>query len=177
MASIFGGVLLNGYLLLAPLVFFVVKVVIPFYFFDFYYELGTEYWDNVYKDLGTSGVSKSRGVTPPVYPNGWFKLANSRDVPKGKILNVRYWGQDFVLFRGQDGKIGMLDAYCTHLGAHLGVGGKVKGNCLECPFHGWKVNIVSLFIGFVSFFCFVFLSFFFRFPCFRFRFFGLVPSH
>ncbi len=31
-----------------------------------------------------------------------------------------------------------LEAFCAHMGANLGVGGKVKLNqCIECPFHGW----------------------------------------
>ena len=32
----------------------------------------------------------------------------------------------------------MLDAYCPHLGANIGIGGRVIGDCLECPFHGWQ---------------------------------------
>jgi hypothetical protein len=33
-----------------------------------------------------------------------------------------------------------MDAYCPHLGAHLGVGGRVDGDELVCPFHGWRFN-------------------------------------
>ena len=43
-----------------------------------------------------------------------------------------------VVFRGEDGKVAVTDAYCPHLGANLGRGGKVVGNCIECPFHGWQ---------------------------------------
>ena len=32
----------------------------------------------------------------------------------------------------------MLDAHCQHLGANLAVGGKVEGECIRCPFHGWR---------------------------------------
>ena len=32
----------------------------------------------------------------------------------------------------------VTDAYCPHLGAHLGFGGKVEGDCIKCPFHEWK---------------------------------------
>jgi cholesterol 7-desaturase len=32
----------------------------------------------------------------------------------------------------------VLSAYCPHLGANLGVGGKVCGESIECPFHGWR---------------------------------------
>jgi len=36
--------------------------------------------------------------------------------------------------------IHVLDAFCPHLGANLGVGGKVVGDCIECPFHGWQYS-------------------------------------
>ena len=34
----------------------------------------------------------------------------------------------------------VMDAHCPHLGAHLAVGGRVEGECLRCPFHGWKFD-------------------------------------
>jgi phenylpropionate dioxygenase-like ring-hydroxylating dioxygenase large terminal subunit len=33
-----------------------------------------------------------------------------------------------------------MDAYCEHLGAHLGFGGHVEGEVIECGFHGWQWN-------------------------------------
>lgn len=31
-----------------------------------------------------------------------------------------------------------LHSYCAHLGANLGIGGKVVNQkCIQCPFHGW----------------------------------------
>ena len=33
-----------------------------------------------------------------------------------------------------------MDAHCPHLGAHLAVGGRVEGDCIRCPFHGWKYD-------------------------------------
>ena len=33
-----------------------------------------------------------------------------------------------------------MDAHCPHLGAHLAVGGKVEGDRLRCPFHGWAFD-------------------------------------
>ena len=32
----------------------------------------------------------------------------------------------------------MLDAYCLHLGANMGVGGTVEGEHIVCPWHGWQ---------------------------------------
>ncbi len=34
--------------------------------------------------------------------------------------------------------VSVVDAYCPHLGAHLGYGGRVDGERLVCPFHGWQ---------------------------------------
>jgi hypothetical protein len=34
----------------------------------------------------------------------------------------------------------VLDAHCAHLGAHLGEGGRVMGETIRCPFHGWQYD-------------------------------------
>eukprot|EP00126_Sphaerothecum_destruens_P015860 Sdes_comp9929_c0_seq1m1472 len=74
---------------------------------------------------------------PPPFPNGWFKLAESCDVSTGAVRYIQALGADFAVFRGGNGKIAVLHAFCTHMGANL-AGGKVKGSTLECPFHGWR---------------------------------------
>ena len=76
---------------------------------------------------------------PPPFPNGWFKIAESGDVPIGKVRYVRALGCDFAVFRGMDGKARVIHAFCPHMGANL-AGGQVKENHLECPFHGWKFS-------------------------------------
>lgn len=43
-----------------------------------------------------------------------------------------------VVFRTEKGVPHVFDAYCPHLGANLGVGGIVRGDCIECPFHQWS---------------------------------------
>ncbi len=53
---------------------------------------------------------------------------------------VSYLGRDLVLFRGDDGTARVFDAHCPHLGAHLGVGGRVCGDGIACPFHGWRFD-------------------------------------
>lgn len=74
------------------------------------------------------------------FPTGWFRIAASRDLPIGKVQALRYFGRDLVLFRTEDGKPNLLDAHCPHVGAHLGHGGKVRGNTIQCPFHGWRIG-------------------------------------
>ncbi|KAL6049650.1 cholesterol 7-desaturase [Balamuthia mandrillaris] len=90
---------------------------------------------------GEIRTNKMRGKTPPPFPNGWFKLLDSFQLRKGEVKNVEAFGVNLAVFRADDdeGKVSILDAYCPHLGANL-AGGKVVGDCLECPFHGWKFD-------------------------------------
>jgi len=84
---------------------------------------------------------KKLGRLPPPYPNSWFKILSSEDVKAGDCIDIQVFGQALVVFRSEDGKtLSCLDAYCPHLGANLGVMGKVVGSNIRCPFHGWMFN-------------------------------------
>jgi 3-ketosteroid 9alpha-monooxygenase subunit A len=72
------------------------------------------------------------------YPRGWFVVAFSDELPPLGVKPLRYFGQDLVAFRGADGQARVLDAFCPHLGAHLGYGGTVSGDAIQCPFHAWR---------------------------------------
>lgn len=76
----------------------------------------------------------------PRYPKGWFQVAYSDEVAAGTTTALKYFGKDLVLMRGEDGEARIFDAFCPHLGAHLGYGGQVIGNELKCPFHGWQFD-------------------------------------
>ena len=80
------------------------------------------------------------GDLPPVYPNGWFHLCFSKDVARGTVKYVQQLGEHFAVFRGESGQVHVLDAYCPHMGANLAIGGRVQGDCLDCPFHGWQFD-------------------------------------
>jgi nitrite reductase/ring-hydroxylating ferredoxin subunit len=73
-------------------------------------------------------------------PNGWFIVGEARDLAPGDVQAFKVYDTDVVLFRGEDGAPHMVDAYCAHLGAHIGVGGRVEGDCIRCPFHGWRYD-------------------------------------
>ncbi|MFO0576790.1 MAG: Rieske 2Fe-2S domain-containing protein [Polyangia bacterium] len=77
------------------------------------------------------------GVTELPPPRGWFSIGSVEDTPVGTVQNHRIAGHDLVAFRGADGVLAVADAFCPHLGAHLGHGGRVDGNDLRCPFHGF----------------------------------------
>ena len=73
-------------------------------------------------------------------PNGWFIVATSAELRPGDVRALHYFDRDLVLYRTEDGQPRLLDAHCTHLGAHLAVGGRVEGACIRCPFHGWAFD-------------------------------------
>ncbi|MFP3901131.1 MAG: Rieske 2Fe-2S domain-containing protein [Acidimicrobiia bacterium] len=73
-------------------------------------------------------------------PNGWFVVAESAELAPGDVRALHYFGRDLVLYRTEDGAPRVMDAHCMHLGAHLAVGGRVRGSCIQCPFHGWMFD-------------------------------------
>ena len=46
---------------------------------------------------------------------------------------------DFVLFRDSQGHAHCLSDTCVHRGASLS-GGRIKDDCVQCPYHGWQFN-------------------------------------
>jgi phenylpropionate dioxygenase-like ring-hydroxylating dioxygenase large terminal subunit len=75
---------------------------------------------------------------PHPLPNGWFHLAFSDEVPAGGLVTRRAFGRELLLFRAASGALSVSDPFCPHLGAHLGHGGRVEGDTVVCPFHGWR---------------------------------------
>lgn len=77
---------------------------------------------------------------PLPIPFGWFVVGFSSDLKIGEVKPISYFDKEQVMFRTETGAVQVLDAYCPHLGAHLGHGGKVQGESIACPFHGWQFN-------------------------------------
>jgi phenylpropionate dioxygenase-like ring-hydroxylating dioxygenase large terminal subunit len=75
---------------------------------------------------------------PFPFPNGWYRALYSDELAAGEVKTLRYMARELVAFRDEAGGTHLLDAYCPHLGAHLGVGGEVVGSALRCPFHHWE---------------------------------------
>lgn len=82
------------------------------------------------------------------FPRGWFMVGRSEDatlVPQA----VRFFGEDLVMYRGESGRVVLMEAYCPHMGTHLAKnttsyvardGEHVKGDSIRCPYHGWRFN-------------------------------------
>ena len=78
---------------------------------------------------------------PLPYPDGWFCLGFGHEVGRGRVLTRRLMGEDVVLARGASGVLRALRPYCPHLGAHLGVMGRVSGEEITCGFHRFVFSL------------------------------------
>ena len=87
----------------------------------------------------TPTATSSRYPFTP-YARGWFRVAYADQLAPGELRTLHFFGRELVLFRTESGKPCLFDAYCPHLGAHLGVGGAVVGEGIRCPFHHWEFD-------------------------------------
>lgn len=71
------------------------------------------------------------------YHQNWYALAASADVPAGAVVGRDFLDGRVIVYRGEDGKVGVMSAYCSHLGADLSTGCVIK-NDVRCPFHHWQ---------------------------------------
>ncbi len=73
-------------------------------------------------------------------PFGWFSVSETDELAVGQTKAAYYFGTHLVVWRDETGEAHVQDAFCPHLGAHLGHGGTIRNCEIECPFHGWKFN-------------------------------------
>lgn len=85
--------------------------------------------------------SSLHAATPPPYPTGWYAVAFADELPRAGVLTRSFMGGELVLYRTAGGVVCAVAPYCPHLGAHLGHGGRVEGEELRCPFHGFCFDL------------------------------------
>lgn len=73
----------------------------------------------------------------PPFPSSWYCIGLSREFAAGAVKPVRLGSQELVAYRTESGALRLTDAYCPHLGAHLGTTGSVEGETIRCGFHGF----------------------------------------
>lgn len=88
--------------------------------------------------MSTPAVPLEIGTIP--VPFGWFRICDSAELAAGDVRRVDICERSLVAWRTEAGEARVADAWCPHLGAHLGVGGRVAGESLVCPFHGWEFD-------------------------------------
>jgi phenylpropionate dioxygenase-like ring-hydroxylating dioxygenase large terminal subunit len=80
----------------------------------------------------------------PEFPMGWFSVSRSHELAVGEVQQVKAFDREMALYRTRSGVAVLQDAYCPHLGANLGVDGRVVGESIRCPFHGWRFGTDGL---------------------------------
>src|SRR6266567_6566498 len=71
----------------------------------------------------------------------WQPVALSEELPAGGApLSVRILGEELVLFRDDQGRVGLLGIHCSHRGADLSYG-RIEDGGLRCLYHGWLYDV------------------------------------
>ena len=70
----------------------------------------------------------------------WQEIARASDLDGARpLLPISLGGNRFVLFRDDEGHLGLIGRNCPHRGADLCYG-RLEDNGLRCPFHGWHFD-------------------------------------
>lgn len=107
-------------------------------------------------------TTEEYGFGPFQFPRGWFVVAEASELTDS-ALPLHFFGKELVLYRRKsNGAPVILDAYCAHMGTHMGCaksailvhnGEQIDGDSIRCPYHGWrygpdgKVNEIPYFDG------------------------------
>ncbi|HEX6512945.1 MAG TPA: aromatic ring-hydroxylating dioxygenase subunit alpha [Chloroflexota bacterium] len=69
----------------------------------------------------------------------WHPVAASVQLLMEPVQEVRILGEDLVLYRSEDGYLGLTQAHCPHRHTSLAYGIPEPGG-LRCAYHGWKFD-------------------------------------
>jgi phthalate 4,5-dioxygenase oxygenase subunit len=71
----------------------------------------------------------------------WVPFAREAAVAVGEPpQRIRLFGEDYVAFRAEDGRVGLVDERCPHRGVSLAMA-HVEGCALRCIYHGWRIDV------------------------------------
>ena len=72
----------------------------------------------------------------------WIPVCLTEEVaePDGAPVKARILGEDLVVFRDTNGRVGVMDEYCPHRRVSL-VLGRNEECGLRCLYHGWKLDV------------------------------------
>lgn len=89
-----------------------------------------------HKDFGHIGPGTLAGRYMRLF---WQPIYCSDELVKGRPARVQVLGEHFTLYRGESGKVQMLDDRCPHRQTSLAYG-SVSGDNILCFYHGWEFN-------------------------------------
>jgi phenylpropionate dioxygenase-like ring-hydroxylating dioxygenase large terminal subunit len=74
-----------------------------------------------------------------MFINFWYVAARSEELSAERPIRRRMLGHDFALWRDSGGAAHCVSNTCSHRSGALG-GGRLNGDCVECPYHGWTFD-------------------------------------
>jgi 5,5'-dehydrodivanillate O-demethylase oxygenase subunit len=71
----------------------------------------------------------------------WHPIAAIQELDESpfRTKEVTLLGEELVLYRDRQGKLGLIDRYCSHRRVNLAIG-VVEDDGIRCQYHGWKFN-------------------------------------
>jgi nitrite reductase/ring-hydroxylating ferredoxin subunit len=73
------------------------------------------------------------------YPASWYYVCTSKSLHGGRLMGVMLCGRRLVVFRGERGVAGVLEAWCPHIGSDMSLG-RVVDDTVECPNHRFRFD-------------------------------------
>jgi len=76
-----------------------------------------------------------------MYMNFWYVACQASELTFGaqKPHKVTMLGHQFALWRDKKGEVCCISNTCSHRSGAL-ADGRVRGDCIECPYHGWTFD-------------------------------------
>lgn len=74
-----------------------------------------------------------------LHPDYWYPVEWDKNIKRGQVVEVKFWGRSIALYRGQDGRLRALENRCAHRQLKLSHG-QVTGCTLTCTYHGWQYD-------------------------------------
>ena len=71
--------------------------------------------------------------------NCWYVAALDHELSDGKLLKRTVLGEHLLLYRGESGRVSVLNDRCPHRGALLSQG-RLEGDGVRCMYHGIKYD-------------------------------------
>src|SRR5499427_4784975 len=91
-------------------------------------------------DDGELRDSKKQMISGSYLRNAWYVAAWADDLADGQLLPRTILKEPIVLYRKADGSVAALQDRCPHRFAPLSMGKIVRGDCLQCPYHGLEFD-------------------------------------
>ena len=69
----------------------------------------------------------------------WICVSRTEDL-KDVPVGLRILGEELVLFRDLEGRVGLVGLHCSHRGSSLEYG-DIEERGIRCPYHGWLYDV------------------------------------